>query len=210
MTGISSVTFEPLSRVLILGEFAFARSFIESICLPSSTDTIPKSCFRPCGFLLNLAFESDCKIRVLGEEAFAGCWSLQSVCIPASIQIISTGCFRECTDLSEVKFEGGFQISLLGEYAFDGCSSLEMIYLRSSIETRWKISGQSPELASLVSASARYGSFWHPTLSFPLNRWKVCGQHVMYAKNTFYRLLDEKISFTRTTAVANGPHYCGK
>jgi hypothetical protein len=108
-----------------LGEGAFSNcSSLQSICIPSSIETIASLCFWNCDNLSVLTFESCSKISNLGEAAFANCSSLQSICIPSSIEMISNRCFADCENLSDVSFEDGCRISRIGDSVFSGCSSL--------------------------------------------------------------------------------------
>jgi hypothetical protein len=91
------LTFQSGRRVLTLGSAAFSRcSSLQSICIPSSIETISTKCFAGCKSLSNVTFESGCKVRSLDESAFAGCSSLRSIQIPSSVTTISSFCFSDC------------------------------------------------------------------------------------------------------------------
>jgi hypothetical protein len=82
-----------------------------------------------------LAFESNCKVSILGKAAFQNCSSLQSISIPSSIETISQSCFGGCRKLSSFKFETGSRISTIKRSAFSDCSSLTSISIPASIHT---------------------------------------------------------------------------
>jgi hypothetical protein len=111
----------------------YACSSLQSICIPSSLETISNACFIYCRRLSDLTFEFGCRLAVLGPFAFAHCSSLQSICIPPSIQAIPQGCFDHCTNLSKLVFDSGCRISIFGDYAFDCCSSLQSICIPASL-----------------------------------------------------------------------------
>jgi hypothetical protein len=57
------VTFEAGCQISFFGEFAFERcSSLKSICIPASVEICPKSCFRKCGKLTGIVFESGSKV----------------------------------------------------------------------------------------------------------------------------------------------------
>jgi hypothetical protein len=60
---LSSLTFEPGSRLSRLGDWAFAdcRSF-QSICIPSSIETISPSCFRNWPKNADVVLEPGCRL----------------------------------------------------------------------------------------------------------------------------------------------------
>jgi hypothetical protein len=105
------VTFEPGSKMSVLGQSAFACSSIQSIRIPSSVQIVPKSCFKNCSALSNLTFEPGCRISGFGESAFAGCSSLRSICIPSSIETLSASCFRDCARLRNIVLEAGCRLT---------------------------------------------------------------------------------------------------
>jgi hypothetical protein len=106
------LTFEPCSKVSILGPSAFLScSSLQSICIPSSVQTISDSCFAFCPTLSNVAFEPDSQISILEGNAFDFCSSLRSIWIPSSVQTISRSCFDNCAKLLTVVLESGSKLS---------------------------------------------------------------------------------------------------
>jgi hypothetical protein len=129
------VEFESGCRISILSKSAFDNSSLESICIPSSVETIGESCFRCCRYLANVTFEPKAKLADIGKSAFTGCSSLRSICLPAQIKTIAKSCFKDCQVLSDVTFESGCKIASLGDLVFENSSSLRSICIPSSIET---------------------------------------------------------------------------
>jgi hypothetical protein len=63
-----------------LGEFAFSDcASLQSICRPSSIQTIGENWLSRCEKLLTLTFEPGSKCPTIGASAFESCSSLQSI-----------------------------------------------------------------------------------------------------------------------------------
>jgi hypothetical protein len=57
------LTFESPSKLSKLGESAFCGcSSLQSVCIPSSVEELPESCFRNCPKLSELTFEAGSKL----------------------------------------------------------------------------------------------------------------------------------------------------
>jgi hypothetical protein len=115
---LSDCTFATGSHLARLGELAFAGCpRLPSICLPSSVEAIPNSCFSGCHSLSQVTFEAGSKVSRLGEGAFSSCSSLQSICIPAAVEAIGSSCFNECNKLASIVLEPDGRLS--GQYIRD-------------------------------------------------------------------------------------------
>jgi hypothetical protein len=91
---------------------------VDSICIPSSVRELADNCFSFSRFLTFVAFESDAKLSMIGESAFAGCYSLESLCIPGSVLRIGRWAFLHCepdaiwTEVGNTRFQfrAGFML----------------------------------------------------------------------------------------------------
>jgi hypothetical protein len=99
--GYSAVTFEPPERLKSIGDRAFQDSWIPSICIPDSVETIGKDAFRYNNFLGSVQFGANSRLSSIGPGAFANCESLTSFNIPSSVQYIGNGAFS-ATSLNAV------------------------------------------------------------------------------------------------------------
>jgi hypothetical protein len=122
------------SRLSILGEFAFSACAFQSVCIPSSIDTISDSCFRYNRRLSRLTFDRGCRLSSLHRAALSDCSSLVSVEIPASVRSLSEDCFRCCGRLWQLAFEPRCQLSNLGAVALGVCLSLRSFWIPRSLE----------------------------------------------------------------------------
>jgi hypothetical protein len=119
---LSRVTFEPDSRISVLGIAAFAYCHqLRSIHIVRSVETICEKCFS-CSGLQTITFEHGSRVSVLGAQAFSECSSLKSICIPSSVTLIDTECFLFCRCLSTVEVEGDCRVSRIGVNAFESCA----------------------------------------------------------------------------------------
>ena len=87
------------NRVLTVDDFAFRRTAITSLTLPSGTVSI-------------------------GNSAFYECKKLVTVNIPNSIKEIAGYAFNGCTLLNSVNFAEGTHLKMLDYWIFAGCTSL--------------------------------------------------------------------------------------
>jgi hypothetical protein len=82
------VSFEPGSALREIQQMAFADcSLIESICIPSSVETIGEFCFQNSRFLSMVSFEPGSALREIHETAFFNCRRLQSIDLPPSVNV---------------------------------------------------------------------------------------------------------------------------
>ena len=91
--------------VTSIGDDAFESSGITSVIIPNSVTNI-------------------------GEQAFAGCYSLTSVTIPDSVTSIGVGAFFKCYDLTSVTIPNS--VTSIGESAFLRCFSLTNITVNAT------------------------------------------------------------------------------
>jgi hypothetical protein len=77
------VAFERDSKLSVMDCAAFANcSYLSSICIPSSLETLGQSCFYRCESLSMVTFESGSLRCDMGSSVFLQCSSLSSIRIP--------------------------------------------------------------------------------------------------------------------------------
>lgn len=62
-------------------------------------------------------------IKIIGEDAFAGCENIKTIILPEHVTTISPRAFAECINLTNIKV--GNNIDSIGPRAFQDCNSLE-------------------------------------------------------------------------------------
>jgi hypothetical protein len=88
-------------------------------------------CFRDCGSLAAITFESGSQLSELAKQAFAFS-GVRSIHLAGSVTIIGESCFSDCRLLASITFESGSQLSELAKEAF--CwSGLTSIHLPASV-----------------------------------------------------------------------------
>jgi hypothetical protein len=91
---ISTVIFEPGSKLRVIGKQAFAScSSLAAICIPASVEELCDGCFSECRALSSLSFEPTSQLSRIGEAAFSGCAKLSSVSLPASVPVTAMSAF---------------------------------------------------------------------------------------------------------------------
>jgi hypothetical protein len=150
------VTFEPGSKPVEIGNWAFAGTLIRSLELPESVKRIGAGCFESCRELKQVKWGQRGKYTLIcemgsdigeilcmpdlpdGAHTLGARWFLEvivlrSVCIPWSVKIIGDRCFSNCWHLSEVTFERGSVLRGIGAGAFE-YTALRRVQIPSSVE----------------------------------------------------------------------------
>ncbi|MDR1267623.1 MAG: leucine-rich repeat domain-containing protein [Holosporales bacterium] len=83
---LTSVTFEPHSRLIRIGKSAFSWSSLRSICIPRSVEEIGEGCFSHCRFLTSATFEADSRLRIVEDMAFAAV-TLDCILLPSEVAL---------------------------------------------------------------------------------------------------------------------------
>jgi hypothetical protein len=77
-----------------LCERAFISCSLRSIAIPSNVQIIRTYCFGFCSYLSIVRFETDSRLSVLEEAAFAYCGALETIWIPFRLQALVLGQFE--------------------------------------------------------------------------------------------------------------------
>jgi hypothetical protein len=48
-------------------------------------------------------------VETIGEDAFAGCVSMEAICVPSSVAQIAEGTFDDCAKLLYINYDGTFE-----------------------------------------------------------------------------------------------------
>lgn len=72
-------------------------------------------------------------VTIIGDDAFAGCSSLESITIPRSINEIGESAFAGCDKLENITIPNG--VTSIDKGTFEGCYSLKMITIPKSVTT---------------------------------------------------------------------------
>ena len=70
-------------------------------------------------------------IKIIGNRAFYGCYSLESITIPNSVKSIEYAVFYGCTSLKSVNISEG--LTKIGDDAFYNCTSLTSVTIPNSV-----------------------------------------------------------------------------
>ncbi len=70
-------------------------------------------------------------VKIVQENAFYGCTSLETVKIPDTVKNIGSYAFSGCTSLSLVEIPNG--VTNIGSFAFSGCTSLSSVEIPDSV-----------------------------------------------------------------------------
>lgn len=109
-TGDGTVTVpETLNgrTVRALGEGCFAGSTIQTALLPDTLRVIGEDAFAGCASLRGIFLPQG--VAVIGEGAFAACGSLEAICIPGTVHAIGSNAFGSCNSMRFVFYSGYFK-----------------------------------------------------------------------------------------------------
>ncbi|MDR1207770.1 MAG: leucine-rich repeat domain-containing protein [Holosporales bacterium] len=97
----------------------------QAVCIPSSIELIDYGCFGGCHSLVNVIFERDSKLILIGKRVFSHCSYLSSICIPSSAQSLGYECFYGCLNLKTETFALGFRLMFFGQTLSDNVEILK-------------------------------------------------------------------------------------
>lgn len=148
---LNEVTIPP--TVTSIGKQAFSDSWLKSITIPSTVNTIEESAFNTCNKLSSIIISEG--VSDIKPYAFYSC-GLKEVTIPGSVKTIKSSTFAFSLNLTQVNIEEGvtrietsafwncisldsvnipFGVTYIGELSFSDCSSLRTIVIPSSVDT---------------------------------------------------------------------------
>lgn len=85
-----------------IGKYAFDKSGLTAVTIPSAVTTIEMSAFSNCQALESVSFEGESALEYIGALAFHNCKALPHLDIPGSVTNIDLWAFNSCTGLKDV------------------------------------------------------------------------------------------------------------
>ncbi|MDR2107507.1 MAG: leucine-rich repeat domain-containing protein [Holosporaceae bacterium] len=141
---LNRIEFAEGSRLLRIGDGAFANTGLKSITLPPTEIKFRgNKCFSDCSefrsfngkYTLELSddgiLETNCSAVL--ESWFSGVLTLKSIHIPSSVKSIEKDCFYGCKNLQEVIFAHPFKLRYIGSRAF-GKTGIVSIRIPSEVK----------------------------------------------------------------------------
>lgn len=142
--------------VIELGDYAFARTTVSDIVLPSSLERIGDGVFEYCHDLVGLGIPDN--VNQIGDDVFYGCDNLSSITgrlasednrclildgvlkgfakkgitdytIPSGVIGIARNAFYYCLELSEITIPES--VSFIGDSAFSVCVNMNAVHIKS-------------------------------------------------------------------------------
>ena len=118
------------STLQIIGQYAFANSKVEEILLPNSVSYIAKYAFYNSA-LSSIEISENSELEKIEQYAFASCDYLSNIYIPSNVKVLEKGIFKD-SKLSNVSFGNNSMLTYIPEDAFLG-TSLGSINLPNNI-----------------------------------------------------------------------------
>ncbi|MCD8206664.1 MAG: leucine-rich repeat protein [Bacteroidales bacterium] len=155
--GCSELRTIPLNdKLREIDDYAFYKSGLSEIELPSSIERIGDKAFYKCTDLEEVVFDDSDEAKLeIGNYAFYKCESLESVTLSGNVKSVGNYAFYKCDSLSSLTMkygvetigEGAFSyapitylgipgsVKEIGKYAFRGCAELKSVTIPSTVET---------------------------------------------------------------------------
>ncbi len=114
-----TIVFEKGSKLVKIGEGAFASSALESIALPSTVEEIGEGIFKNCRSL-KVVDLSATAIKELPAKTFSGCGQLTTVTLSETVEKIVGESFEGCTSLTTLVAPGVVQSAGISASGLDG------------------------------------------------------------------------------------------
>jgi hypothetical protein len=88
-----------------------------NIIISSNVTKIKEYAFIDCFAIANVSFENPSSLKVIEDNAFDGCYSIESINIPSSVEIIGNYAFTYTNRLKHIYFENDTNIRIIGNCA---------------------------------------------------------------------------------------------
>ncbi len=115
--------------LIIIKDFAFCNSDIESIELPSSVYYIGEGIFEFCSKLKIIKLPES--IESISSRMFQDCESIETLILPPNLKKIDSYAFSGCKSLNKIIIPSG--VKSIGDYAFSDCENLKELSLPKSL-----------------------------------------------------------------------------
>lgn len=110
-----------------IGKFAFSGSNITRVDIPDSVKIIGENAFSDCPSLERVYMSYN--IEVIKARAFKDCGALKYITLPENLREVHEEAFAYCGAIQKITLQEN--VSVIGSRAFMGCSSISRVYLRS-------------------------------------------------------------------------------
>ncbi|MBO7317261.1 MAG: leucine-rich repeat protein, partial [Bacteroidales bacterium] len=112
-----------------IDDYAFYRSGLKSITVPSSVSVVGASAFWGCEALESVTLAEG--LQEIGNYAFSRCSNLKSIVVPNSVQRLGDEAFWGCSNLQSATIGDG--VTYIGNYTFSRCENLASVVLGKNI-----------------------------------------------------------------------------
>lgn len=113
---------------MIINDFCFEGSGLESILLPNRLEKIPELAFSGCVQLETVNIPQS--VTSINYSAFEWCTSLVSLELPGNIERIEECAFRECSSVEKIIIYD--KVDYIADNAFNGCDKLTIYGIKGS------------------------------------------------------------------------------
>lgn len=125
--GLTSIDLP--DTLIRIGMYAFAKSGLQTISIPSSVLYIHMGVFSKCNALTDV--EIDCSLEYCDSELFRNCNNLRTVLLSNNVVKIPSAFCADCIVLTNIKIPS--TVTYIGGDAFSGCTSLASIKIPDSV-----------------------------------------------------------------------------
>ena len=127
---VTGIIFGENSKVQSIGDMAFGNcSYLTSLNLPATLETIGKNAFASCRALaVDMVIPSG--VKIIPQNAFAYA-AITGITLPESVTAIEKYAFTDCKGLTKISLPDS--VETVGEYAFAACENVTEITLGAKL-----------------------------------------------------------------------------
>ena len=133
--GCSNMTSVTLpSSLHTISTLAFSSSGISDIYIPSSVDNIEMLAFENCVSLKKVIIGNNTQVATMeiGSKAFNGCSSLMDLIIGSEVKIIREEAFDNCISLNNLELCAAIKC-IIENYTVDSCTTLQSVVIPGTV-----------------------------------------------------------------------------
>lgn len=129
---LTNIVFPTEAATLAIGDYAFYKTPITSLLLPSSTTQVGDYAFATCPNLYDVEMEGLNATCHFGNNVFERCSALQHVTLSEKVENIGDYMFNQCGLLESIRIPN--TCLTIGSYAFQFCFSIHEVTIPEGVE----------------------------------------------------------------------------
>ena len=111
------------------------------VTIPEGVTSIAAYAFNSCAQLVDVEFDTECKLETIGDYAFADCVSIPELQLPTTVTSIGNYALSGCISIAKINSETDGELNLpvsvktIDNYAFEGLAGITKVNVPDSVTT---------------------------------------------------------------------------